>query len=113
MLRYFENETTDATLVRRSDGAYVDGEWIPAGPVETPLRIIVPQPVTSNELIPLPEGEKVSNYRKTWSESLLRTRADGSDADRIRYDGRTYEVWQVDERDVLGNFYRVVMREEI
>lgn len=111
MLRFFESETVDAVLVRRGPGAYVSGDWSPAAAVETALRIIVPQPANSNELFPLPEGEKVSNFRVTWSRDLLRTRSSGSDPDVIRYEGRNYEVYQVNERHVLGGFYRVIMRE--
>ena len=113
MLRFFDSETTDATLIRRGDGEYVDGDWIPDAEVETSVRIIVPQPVKENELGPLPEGEKVSDYRKTWSKTLFRTRSDDSDADVISYLGKRYKVFQVENRDVLGGFYRSVIREEI
>lgn len=113
MLRFFKNETTDATLLRKGAGAYIDGDWTPDPEVSSAIRIIVPQPVTSNELFPLPDGEKVSNFRVTWCADFLRTRDDGSDPDVIEYEGKRYEIYQVDERNVLGNFYRVVMREEL
>lgn len=119
MLRYFGNETVDATLIRYGAGSYSDadgGDWVEGATTETSIRIIVPQPVKSNELDPLPEGEKVSNYRRTYCAEKLRTREGGQDADRLEYpvgSGKRYKIFRVDERDVLGNFYRVIMREEI
>lgn len=112
MLGRFKKQMRDAVLLRRSDGVYINGIWVSDAPVETPIRIIVPQPVKENELNPLEEGEKVSDFRKTWAEEVLRTRADYEDADHIRYDGKEYKVTQQDDRNVLGNYYQVVMRFE-
>ena len=114
MLEYFAGETTDATLVKHGVGVYSDadgGDWVPGITSNTPIRIIVPQPVKENELAQMSEGEKVSDFRKTYSETPLQTRREGVDADSIIYDGRTYKVFQCDDRSVLGEFYRVIMRE--
>lgn len=110
MLNYFQTEMTDANLIRYSDGSYVSGVWVPGAQTETPIRIIVPQPVKENEMNPLEDGEKISDYRKTWCEEVLRTREEYEDADHIRYNNVEYKVMQQDDRSVLGNYYRVVMR---
>lgn len=111
LLQFFKNETTDATLYRKAAGTYVEGDWSPGAETSSPIRIIVPQPVQENDLLPLPEGEKVSDFRKTWSETLFRTREGDQDADEIEYLGKRYKVFQVDNRDVLGGFYRAIIRE--
>lgn len=110
MLEYFD-EFVSADLLRYADGSYADGIWTPgilADPVS--INIIVPQPITSNELQMLTDGEHVKNFRKTYCTDLLRTRNGDQDPDRIIYAGETYEVHQVDERNVLGNYYKVIMR---
>lgn len=111
MLRYFKSEMVTASITRYPEGAYVAGEWTPGAETTSSIEIIAPQPVKSNELDPLPEGEKVSNYRKTWSEDPLFTRNGFEDSDRITLGGKTYQVYRVDDRATLGNFHRAVMRE--
>lgn len=69
------------------------------------IQIIVPQPVTENDLRMLEAGERIGNWRKTWTETAVNPR------DRISFDGRIYRVHQCDERSFDGGFYRVMMRE--
>jgi hypothetical protein len=64
-----------------------------------------------------PEGERKYNHRKTWITSeihvwpLVPEAATGENPDIFLIDGKYYKVMQVDDRNVLGNYYRVVMRE--
>jgi hypothetical protein len=111
MLSYFDAETVDATVTPGAAGTYTDGEWVPASGATVAIRIIVPQPVNENELQMLSDGEHVRNYRKTWTETRVFVRETDEDSDVITYDGKDYKVVQVDNRSVLGNFYRVMMRE--
>jgi hypothetical protein len=111
MLSFFGAEMTDATLIPGDVGTYTAGDWVPASGASTPIRIIVPQPVAENDLQMLPDGEHVMNYRLTWSETRVFVRENTEDSDVIVYDGKNYKAMQVDDRNVLGNFYRIVMRE--
>jgi hypothetical protein len=111
MLSFFGAETTDATLTPGDVGTYTTGDWVPASGASIPIRIIVPQPVTENDLQMLQDGEHVRDYRVTWSETRAFVREGNEDSDTITYDGKNYKVVQVNDRNVLGGFYRIVMRE--
>lgn len=113
LLKYFKKEMRPAKWFHYADGAYSGPDWVSGAETEVDIKIIVPQPVKENELDPLPEGEGVSDFRKTWTKTHIQTRRDAKDADVIEYPvgGRQYKVFQVDDRDVLGGYYRVIMRE--
>lgn len=113
LLKHFKKEMRPAKWIHRIDGSYSGPDWIPGTPTTEDIKIVVPQPVKENELDPLPEGEGVSDFRKTWTETYIQTRRGDKDADVIEYPvgGRQYKVFQVDDRDVLGGYYRVIMRE--
>lgn len=69
------------------------------------IPIIEPQPVKENELKLDNPGERLYNYRRTW------TRIAVVPTDEIEYGGKKYRVHQVDER--IDEFYRVIMREKV
>lgn len=113
MLTFFDSEMVDAILDRTDAiGSYSNGEYQKPATTQTPIRIIAPQPIRENDLNMLEDGEKASDYRVTWvfSDLEIRTRDDKYGADQIIYGGTIYKVMQVDNRDPLGNFRRVVMR---
>ena len=114
MLSYFTDLMVDAILDRADAfGTYTDGEFSKSTTTQTPIKIIAPQPVRENDLNMLADGEKASDYRVTWvfSDTELHTRDSKYEADQIIYDGAVYKVVQVNDRDPLGNFKRVVMRD--
>lgn len=98
--------------MRGLSSEYVDGKWIPyyADPVD--ILIIVPQPVKSNELRQLPEGEFRRNWRKTWLSGSIKMRDGEQDSDVLIYQGRWYKVFQVDDRRQLGNYQRAMIYED-
>lgn len=110
MLRFFGRETITAQLIPGATGAYVDGVWVPAFGAPGPIRIIAPQPITADDLQIIEDGEHVRDYLVSWSKTRVMTREGGEDADRIVFDGDTYKVMQVNDRSILGRFYRFVMR---
>jgi hypothetical protein len=110
MLEYFD-EFVSAKLISFSDGNYVDGVWVNGvSNIPINIQIIVPQPVTENELQMLTDGETVKDFRKTYCKELLRTREDNKDSDIIEYNGVLYKIYQVDDRNVLGDYYKVIIR---
>jgi hypothetical protein len=112
MLQYFASETVDATATLGDAGSYdANGKWVPVAGSTIDIKIIVPQPVAENELQMIEDGEHVRDYRVTWTESRIFVREGNTDSDAINYDGKSYKVMQVDDRNVLGNYYRIVMRE--
>lgn len=116
MLSYFAGEKISATLVRTSGGAYSDGIWVPSYPASSSVQIIAPQPMRSDELQMLPEGERKYNHRVTWIETSVHIwplvpGATSEKPDILLISGKFYKIMQIDDRSVLGNFYRVVLRE--
>ena len=117
MLRYFNAEKIDATLSRKDGGSYVNGIWSPAATADTSVRLIAPQPIRSEDKEMLPDGEFAKNYRVTWIENALQmwggdpTDSGNPNPDILTILGREYHVWQIDERNVLGNYYRAIIRE--
>lgn len=112
MLKYFNNEKIKAQLIPGIAGQYVDGEWVPEfGPV-LDTRIIAPQPITANDTVNLPDGEHVRDYVKTYTKQKVYPREDEENADVIFARGKFYKTYQVDDRAVLGKFYRIIMREQ-
>ena len=110
MLEYFD-EFVSAKLLRFPDGEYADGIWV-SGDVGDPIDIfiIAPQPITEQELQMLTDGEHIKDFRKTYCVDLLRVRKGDKDADRIEYNNVNYEIHNVSDRNVLGDYYKVIMR---
>jgi hypothetical protein len=103
-----------AQLQRGIAGTYEpDGEWVPAFDPAESITIIIPQPVKANDLVQLDDGEHLRNYRKTWTDTLVKTREGDVDADRIIYNGRTYKVFEARDwtEPEWAGFYKVIMRE--
>ena len=113
MLEHFSEEFVDATLIRKSGpGEYVEGIWNPdADAAPVPIRVIAPQPVTPRELQMLPDGEHVRNYLKTWTEEDVETRLAELGADKLSILGSAYKVVQVSNREPLGDYRKVFIRE--
>lgn len=110
MMPYFGFAMITATHFLGSDGAYVDGVWVPGANASTPIQIITPQPVKANELNMLDDGEHVSDYLKSWTaDERILTRDRNRDADMIGYDSEVYKVTQVSKRP-LGAFRKFIMK---
>jgi hypothetical protein len=62
------------------------------------------------ELQSLEDGEKVSDFVKTWSETRLRVRDSAKDADVVATGGETFQVRQVEDRTTSGGFVRAILR---
>lgn len=100
-----------ATRVRAAGGAYVDGEWVAAGPTSTAIRAAIQAP-SEADLRQLPEGERTEAHVTIWSRSDLRTANEdtGTEADIITgEDGQSYKVVRLASR-TEGAFYRAIAR---
>jgi hypothetical protein len=116
MLSYFASEKISDVLIRPGSGQYQDGEWVPDSPGTTNIEIIAPQPMRPDELQMLPQGERVYNHLVTWMTPEIRNwpvvpGSTSTNPDILRIDGSHYKVMEISNRSVLGNFYRVVLRE--
>ena len=112
LLAYFQAEMIAADWTAGDAGTYdASGAWVPAAGATVSIDIIAPQPVTANELQMLEDGEHVRDYLKTWTTDPVATRRGVKEADTLAFNGRTYKVMQVDNRDTLGEYQRLVIRE--
>jgi hypothetical protein len=83
------------------------GEIVVAIGTQTNIQIIEPQPLKMNELAMLEPGERLYNWRTTWTATLI------IPTDEIEYNSKKYRVAQVNDRNIEGSFYRVMMREKV
>jgi len=109
MLSVFDKSS--ATVKLADNGSYAKGEWTPSYNAATEIHIVTPQPLKANELQMLDAGERKSNYLKTWFDEKVIPREGLKDSAIVTYAGKDYLVYQVDDWNVQGNFYRIVMRE--
>jgi len=111
MLGYFNDEKIDATLVTVAAGTYTKGIYSPGAESTASIRVISPQPLSPNEKQMLPSGELERNYLKTWTDSEI-TGWGAANPDKIRISGKTYKVMMIENRSILGNFYKLTIYEE-
>lgn len=92
-----------------------DGEWTPLYAAPVPIVILIPQPVKSMDIVQLPEGEHRRNYRKTWTQAVVKVREGEADADLIVYNGRIYKVFEARDwtEPPWAGFTKVIMREQV
>lgn len=111
LLGFFPEEWVKVPLTRYADGAInARGKWEKGASTAYPeFEIIAPQPLSSNELKMLPQGEEASDYLVSFSRELVQTRVKKEDSDEIEWDGNLYKVTQVNNRAQLGGFYRFRM----
>lgn len=111
MLEYFTDEMVSATWIPGGNGTYgASGLWVPATGTPSTIQIVRPQPVTSNDLQQLDDGEHTQDFLRTYTTALVDTREGVADSDVITWLSEPYRVVQVDKRDLDGGFRRVIMR---
>lgn len=87
-----------------------EGKWVIGTPEVIAFEGMPPQPLDENDLKKLEDGEKVGSLQKLYTSFPLRTREGAQDADRVTFEGHQHEVIKVDTRDILGNYYKAVIR---
>lgn len=101
---------TPLTIQRRSLGYWSSGRYIGGSTTTISTRAVV-QPGANNTRV-LPEGVHVEDAAIVWTSIKLYDAQDpeGQPADRFVWQGRTFEVQQLDDRNADGNgkFWRAV-----
>lgn len=95
------------TITRVTAGAYVSGVWVPG--VESPIQIMASiQPVTGEDQITPPEGKRLSDFVKAYTDTDLQVlgEVEGLQPDRLTWRGSEYECVQADVRqmDVINHY---------
>lgn len=79
----------------------IKGELVVSTSPPQSIAIVEPQPVRENDLRMLEPGERLSDFRVTWTAAAVDT------TDRITYNGQEFRAHTVEDR---GEFRRVIMR---
>jgi hypothetical protein len=81
----------------------MEGTWVDGAEATAAIRASV-QPLRGRELLSLPEGERTREWVKIYCASELRTldEAAGTRADTIIYQGKAYQVRQVEPWEATG-----------
>lgn len=109
LMPFFVGEFVSATLTQTAAGSMVDGEWVPGSTSASTISVVYPQAVKPDELQPNEQGERITDFVKTYTSATVSTRVGTSDADLITVLGETYKVWAVDSRPI-GAYRKVILR---
>ena len=79
-----------------------NGKYIEPTPTTINIQATV-QPMTPNQVLQMPEGDRTQSWCKGYTDVLVRTKREGVDgykADTFVWNGDTYEIRKVDVWDV-------------
>ncbi len=94
------------TITRFAAGTTVKGRYT-AGASSTLTILASVQPISGEDLKPLPEGRRLDDYVKVYTDSNLQTLP--SQPDRLTWRGHTYECISVDVRQMgVINHYKYI-----
>lgn len=102
----FEFFRSPITLRRPSAGTYVNGVWVEGAFTDTTITASI-QPLKGEDMEELPEARRESEGYKMYTSTQVRTVQEaGSDqnADRVVFNGKEYEVHQVNPWQNNSNF---------
>ena len=101
---------TSPISVIRTAGLWVKGVWTPGTPV-TLKAVGIEAGVSDEEVIQLPEGDRIQGLKKFFTTIPLVGSTTGSTPDRIiGFSGETYQVKIVDNRKVNGFYSAICVR---
>lgn len=99
------------TLLRFSAGSdNSEGVYVPGGSTSQTVYGMPPQDVDEKTLEQLEDGQKIGDIQKIYTSFHARERDGDVNADRFVFEGFEYEVIKLSTRDILGNYYRVIVR---
>lgn len=108
------------TITRPPTGSYVNGEFIQSGAPTTFTALVSIQPLTLQEMLALPEGQRTRQHVHVYSDIRLQPTIDntGQKGDRFtNYDGRIFEVradgtWDFPNQTRLPHFECIAVQVE-
>lgn len=111
LIQFFGEHVIVGTLHRRAAGSIdSEGDWTQGAETTSDINVVIPQPVTADEIELENDGESIRDYKQTWTETEVRTRTDTVDADHITAEGIEYKVHQCNDWRTEGGFINVVLR---
>lgn len=87
------------TINRRTEGSYVDGEWVEGILTDVPIQVNI-QPLKDYELQQFPESERTRGWFKIYTADYIRTEKEGPggwDADEFTWKSDRYKIMKVQD----------------
>lgn len=96
------------TITRTAAGSYVNGVFT-AGSTSTINITASIQPVNGEDMKPLPEGRRVDDFVKVYTDADLQVSDTGKQPDRLTWRGKVYEATSCDARQMgVINHYKYI-----
>lgn len=95
--RFLLTKTVSIGIIRKTQGSYVDGDWVEGTSVTVPTEVNI-QPLREDEILLLPEAERTKEWYKLYSADELRTAKEGVSgygADEFEWNGELYRIMKV------------------
>ena len=88
-------------ITRTSAGSYVNGTFVAGSPSTITIQASI-QPATGEDMKSLPEGRRLDDYVKVYTDSDLQVleESSGIQPDKLEWRGHTYECISADVRQM-------------
>ena len=105
------------TIIRSTQGSYVNGEWVEGTETQVPLEVNI-QPFRDEDLLLLPEADRSREWYKIYCADEIRMDKQGTSgwsADEFVYEGDRYKVMKVKHysMSILDHYRATAARLEI
>lgn len=115
--RFLLTKTIPLTILRKTKGSYVNGDWVEGVETKVPLDVNI-QPFKDEDLLLLPEAGRSREWYKLYCADEIRMDKQGDDgwaADEFVYEGDRYKVMKVRSYHMgtLDHFRATAARMEI
>ncbi|MGL5012988.1 MAG: hypothetical protein ACRC6V_01700 [Bacteroidales bacterium] len=115
--RFLLTKTIPVTLLRYTQGSYVNGDWVEGTETQVEIKANI-QPLRDEELLLMPESDRSREWYKLYSADEIRIDkqgANGYTADEFIYEGDRYKVMKVKvyRMGTLDHFRALAARMEI
>ena len=105
------------TIIRSTQGSYVNGEWVEGTEIQVPLEVNI-QPFRDEDLLLLPEADRSREWYKIYCANEIRMDKQGTSgwsADEFVYEGDRYKVMKVKHysMSILDHYRATAARLEI
>lgn len=115
--RFLLTKTIPLTILRKTQGSYVNGDWVEGAETKVPLDVNI-QPFKDEDLLLLPEADRSREWYKLYCADEIRMDKQGDDgwaADEFVYEGDRYKVMKVRSyrMSILDHYKATAARMEI
>ena len=115
--RFLLTKKIPLTIIRSTQGSYVNGEWVEGTETQVPLEVNI-QPFRDEDLLLLPEADRSREWYKIYCANEIRMDKQGTSgwsADEFVYEGNRYKVMKVKfySMSILDHYRATAARLEV